>query len=370
MERKLFYQIISSLVMALFVSLGTLTTIYAQGRSGELPGAKPTPTPPPRGGTTTRPVSRATTSPPAPAAPVITTLAFNQEVKGKLDTQSSDKSQTGNYFDEFTLTAKIDDLITFQLQSANPGLAIQVLDKDKAEITIAKDATTGDFKINTPSGGLPSDGEYRVRVTGIVSGKNSIPYTIKVNRLGLVHNVYYSRLDKIYLNYRETDPASVDETIVKLVELAKDDANKPAAYELLGLIFLNNRRDMVKAEWAMEQSIKNSGAAVIKITFDSQWRKMAKVKSGRFDWEEPRSGYLKIYTGRMILTDPGNKPLATLNGAQIKNLAKIVTNNKSLVTLTTENARRPFLFVPGNGEQGDADLVIRSIQTYVIGKGN
>jgi len=250
---------------------------------------------------------------------------------------------------------------------------VQILDTANAEVAVNKDATTGEFKIATPSGGLPGDGEYRLRVTGAANSRNTAPFTLKVTRLGLVQNVYNARLEKTYLAYfgpRENDQAVIDETLYDLVELVKDDGNKPGAYEMLGIVYLNSRRDPAKAEWAMGQAIKNNGAAVIKITFDSQWRRLAKLKSGKVDWEDPRSGWLRIYSGKMSLTDPASRVLASVDGAQIKELTKVVTNNNHLVTINVEGVRRPFVFLPGNRESLDADLVIKFIQTYVVGKKN
>jgi hypothetical protein len=120
----------------------------------------------------------------------------------------------------------------------------------------------------------------------------------------------------------------------------------------------------------MERAIKANGAAVIKISYDSQWRRMAKLRSGNFDWEEPRQGWLRIRPNQLALSDAGNRQLATLNGSQIKEIAKIISNSNNLVVITAEGVRRPFVFLPGTKEQAEADLVIKLIQTYVMGKMN
>lgn len=341
---------------------------YAQGKSGELPGpsARPTPTPAPKGGTkSARPAP--IVAPPAPTIPAIT---YNQTIKSRLDPKASERAPNGNLFEEHLLNAKSSDLLAFQLQTDNPSLAVQVFDKDNAEIPLAKDASTGNFTITTRNNGLPGDGEYKVRVIGTVSHKISTSYALTVNRIGLLPEFYTERLQKIILNFRESDPASADETLSKLEELIKDDGAKPGAFEFLGIIYLYHRHDLEKAAKAMEQAIKANGAAVIKISFDSQWRRMVKSKSGDFNWQDPRNGWLRIRPGQLLLTDASHKSLATLNGAQIKNLTKQVSSTNNLVVIAADGVRNPFVFLPGTKEQAEADLVIKLIQSYVVKKNN
>lgn len=360
MKRPLIFKI-AILSAAIFcASFSGNSNVLAQGGDARLtPEAKPTPTP--KGGT--KPTTK------QPVVPVTPTLAFNQESKGRLDPRGSEKGAGGSLYEEYILNAKSQDLITFLIQSENTSLGLQILDKDKAEVAVAKDATSGEFKIKTPSGGLPNDGEYRVRVSGPAAGK-AVPYLLKVNRLGLLPGVYNERFNQIVINFRETDPASVDETLPKLEELAKDDGNRASTFEMLGIIYLYNKRDFEKAEAAMAQAIKLKGAAVVKITYDGQWRRMVKLKSGSFGWEDARTGWLRIRPGQLTLTDPANKTLVSVNGMQIKELAKVLTATSNLITITGENARRQFIFSPGSGEQAEADLVIKLIQNHVMGKTN
>ncbi|MCI0339417.1 MAG: hypothetical protein L0226_17735 [Acidobacteria bacterium] len=363
MKRRVLYQTVFPLVLVLFVLFSASPIVYSQGGSGELPAAKPTPTPAPRGAAKSpRPAVSNT-----PAAPASRTLSFNQAVKGSIDTRSSDKAPNGYLFEEYFLNAKSDELLTFQLQSNDPSLAVQIFNKDNAEVAVAKDSLTGNFKISAPSGGLPGDGEYRVRVIGAATGRNAIAYTLTVNRLGLLHSAYYARLEKITLNYRETDPNSVTDTQAGLEELAKDDSNKPGAFEFLGIIYLYNRGDAVRAANAMEQAIRNNGAAVVKISFDSQWRRM---RSGKLNWDDPRAGWLRIRPNQLLLTDTGYKSLATLMGAQIKEISKLVENANNLIVIDADKARRPYVLLPSTGKQEEADLVIKLIRTHVMGKAN
>src|SRR5215468_1062282 len=360
MKRQLIPLIIILPVMSLFFSL----KIYAQSGTGELPGSKPTPAPKPA------PRIPRSTAPAAPAAaPAPSTLTFGEERKGKLDPKTSGKGAPGSFFEELVLNAKSDDLITFHLESGNQFIGLQILDKGNAEVALAKDPS-GDFKINTSTGGMPADGEYRVRVTGPVSGKNAVPYTLKVNRRGLTAIGYAERFQKIYANYRESDPASVQETVTKLEELGKDDASRPTTFEMLGLVYLYGSKSAEKAEQVMEQAIKANGAAVVKISHDGQWRKMTKLRSGSMGFEDARVGWLRIRPGQLTLTDLSNRPLASLNGLQIKELSKSVTAAYNLVSITADNPRKPYVFAPASTQLAEADLVIKLIQNHVMGKTN
>ena len=355
MKSQLKVLLVAVAALILFPPFSANLKVYAQSGTGELLGTKPTPTP--KGGAK---------SSAKPAAPVTPTLEFDQESKGRLDPRNSEK-EGGNLVEDHILNAKSEDLLFFQLRSAETNLSLQIRDKDKNEVAVNKDAATGDFKINTPNGGLPADGEYRVRVVG-TAGRTAVPFSLKVVRVGLTPNVYNQRFKQIVLNFRESDPASVDETLTKLEELTKDDSSKAGAFELLGIVYLYNKPDIAKAEQAMDQAIKLNGAAVVKITYDGQWRRMAKLRGGKFGWEDPRTGWLRIRPGQVDLTDPSNKILATVTGAQIKELSKILTASSNLITVTGE--RRQFIFEPGSGKQEEADLVIKLVQTHVMKRTN
>ncbi len=361
MKRQLVPHIAVLSVLILFSSLNASFKVYAQSGTGELPGTKPTPTP--KGG---RPPARPGT--PAHATPVTPTLAFGEEMKGKLDPRASEKGPAGTVFEEYILNAKSEDLLTFRIESENPLLGLQILDKDKAEVPVA--SSSGEFKINTQTGGVPADGEYIVRVTGAVSGRNAVPFTLKVTRVGLTPAAYGERFQKIYAGYNETDQASADETLTKLEELAKDDASRPTTFEMLGIIYLYNRHDAEKAEQAMEQAINLNGAAVVKIAFDARWRRVAKLRTGDFGFQEARIGWLRIRPGQLTLTDLSNKTLGSLNGQQIKEMSKIVTATNNMISITAMNVRTPYIFAPGSMQQAEADLVVRLIQKHVMGKTN
>lgn len=295
-------------------------------------------------------------------------MNVGEERKGRLD--PSDKSASGSFFEEMILlNAKSEDSLTFRIEGDNPSLGLQILDKTSAEVAVARDAS-GSFRINTPTGGLPADGDYRIRVTGPDVGKNAIPFTIKVNRNGLTAVAYAERFSKIYINYRKEDPASVEETVAKLEELGRDTPSRPTAFEMLGIIHLEVRKDVERAGAAMEQAIKANGSAVIQISYDNQWRRMAKSRSGDFGFEEARTGWLKIGLGQLTITDLGNKTLASLTGQQIRELTKTFVAAYSLVTIAAENTRKPYVFAPKTMQQAEADMVIRLIQNHVMGRAN
>jgi len=349
---KLISPIIILPLLILFSSLG----VYAQGGDPSLPGAKPTPTP-------------GAKDPKSPSGPGTPTLTFGVERKGRLDPKSSDKNPDGSFFEEMILRAESEDSLAFRVKSDYPLLGLRILGKNNAEVPVAKDAS-GDFKITTPTEGLPANGDYRVRVTGALAAKTAVPFTIKVDRVGLTATAYSERFNKIYANYRESDPASVDETVAKLERLGRDDPSRPTAFERLAIIYLEIRRDVAKAERAMEQAIKANGVVRIQIAYDNKWRTMTKLRSGNLGFEDQRTGWLRIQAGKLTISDKGNKLLTSMSGQQIKDLSKTLVSAFNLVSITGNDSRRPYVFAPEAMRQVEADLVIKLIQNHVIGKAN
>jgi hypothetical protein len=356
-------QLISLMIILPLLSVFSTLEVYAQGGTPKLTGTEPAPAPKPKAG------ARDTRSPSPSHTPVIHTLAFGEGRNGRLDPKTSDKNADGSYYEEMILNAKSEDWLTFHIEGDNPLLGLQILDRNNAEVPVAKDPS-GDFKINTPTGGLPADGEYRVRVTGVLIGKSASPFKINVNRLGLTTTAYVDRHQAIYTNYRKDDPVSVVETVAKLEELGRDNPSRPSAFELLGIIHLEVRRDIENAEAAMERALKANGSAVFQILFDNQWRRMAKLRSGDFGFEEARSGWLKISPGQLTITDLSGKILGTMYGQQIKELSKNLVDKHATVTITANSARKPYVFATKTLAQGETDLVMRLIQKYVQGKAN
>jgi hypothetical protein len=195
--------------------------------------------------------------------------------------------------------------------------------------------------------------------------------------VGLTTTVYTERYRQIYFDYTNSK-ASLNDTVTKLEDLVKqgtDETLRSITYQFLGLLYLHGQKDVGKAEWAMEQAIKNKGAALVEISFDNKWRQMAKSRSGDYDFEDPSKGWLKIESGRLTLTDlksvtlQNDKTPASLTGQQIREVTKTLNSAYPLVKIATDNTKKPYIFAAGAKLQVEADLVIKLIQKHVLGKG-
>jgi hypothetical protein len=348
-------QLIFLMIILPLSSLFSFLEIYAQPGTGELPGTKSSAPPPQK----TKTASAKGSTKGGSNAPVVMPLNLGEERKGRLD--ASTKDPDGSFYEEMTLNAKSEDWLSFHVESDNPDLELRIIDINKDEVPIAKDPS-GAFRLSTPTGGLPVDGQYRVRVTGAV-GKTPIPFKIKVDRLGLTSIAYAERFSSIYSNYKKDDPASVQETVSKLEELGRDDPNRSTAFETLGIIYIDNN-DVDKAALAMEQSLKAKGLAVFLISFDKQWRRLTKSTSGDFGFAEHRSGWLKIGPGKVTITDLAGKELENLSANEIKTLSRTLVSAYNLVTIVS-TTRKQLNFAPKSMRQAEADLVIKLIENYV-----
>jgi hypothetical protein len=193
---------------------------------------------------------------------------------------------------------------------------------------------------------------------------------------GLTTVEYNERYRQIYYAYTGSK-ASLDETVNSfeaLVKQASDDTTRSITYQFLGLLYLHGRNDAVNAEAAMERAIRAKGSALVEISFDNKWRQMSKSRSGDYKFEDVSRGWIKIESGKLTFTDRTSKPLvndkteASLTGQQIKDLTKTVVAAFTLIEITTNNTRRPYIFAAGNMKQVEADLVIKLIQKHVMGK--
>jgi hypothetical protein len=200
----------------------------------------------------------------------------------------------------------------------------------------------------------------------------------KIKPASLTSIEYTDRYRQIYYDYTKTT-ASLDETVTRLEALVKqapDDNTSSLTYQFLGLLYLHGRHDAAKAEWAMEQAITANGSAIVEISFDNKWRQMSKLRSGEYDFEDRGRGWLKIENGKLTLTDLNSAPLlndkttASLTGQQIKDLSKTLAAAFTLVQITTNNTRRPYIFATRDKRQDEAELVIKLIKKHVQGKVN
>jgi hypothetical protein len=353
--------------------------LLAQRGSGNLPPAtKAKPTPTPKGKTsapkpstnTAANTNTAVESKPSsltrrpPSAPA---LAFNKEVSASLDAQSSGRIATGSYYNEYALTVKASDLLSIQFQPDNPSLVLRIYDPARTELPIVKDSMTGDYRFDTPTGTVPVDGEYRLRVLNTSEDKKAAgAYTLKVVRSGMTEAAYQAQLQKVAGQFNSGDAANVDATITQLDQLIAEDTNKPGAYELLGVIYLNHKGDTAKAESNMEQAIKLGGAGLFKIAYDGQWRRPKRVGQS-FEWEDPKQAWLRIHEGKAILADPNNpqQNIFALQAAQIRSIERIAQAPVINVQLL---ARRTYQFSPASKQAAEADLMMKLLQSYVLRK--
>lgn len=376
MKRLQLYRLTLSIALAACLALSG----NAQG-SGDLPPAtkaKPKPTPAPKGKASTpkpTPSTTASANVPAESRPSSLTrrpastpaLVFNQPVIASLEAQGTGRLATGHYYNEYVLTAKASDLLAIQFQPDSNPLSLRIYDQARAELPIVKDSMTGDYRFDTPTGTVPADGEYRVRVLNPADDKKAIgAYSLKITRMGMTEAAYEARLQTISGRFKAGETASVDETIKQLDELIAEDANKPGAYELLGVLHLYYKNDSAKATSQMEQAIKLGGAAMFKVSYDSQWRR-PKRNSGGFVWEDPRTAWLRLQDGKAVLADMSNPNLtiSTLQGTQINKIERLPI----LPIITVQTMPRLLVqFSPASKNGAEADLIVKLLQAHVAKK--
>jgi hypothetical protein len=154
--------------------------------------------------------------------------------------------------------------------------------------------------------------------------------------------------------------------VAKFEELGRDDPYRSTAFETLGIIYLEVTKDIEKAGAAMEQSLKANGSAVFLISFDKQWRRMTKSRTGDYGFDDSRSGWLKIGQGKVTITDLSGKELENLTKEHIKDISKTVVSAYNLVTIIG-NPRRQLTFATKSMRLAEAELVINLIKAYVTG---
>jgi hypothetical protein len=368
MTTRTFHRLFIPITLA-FLLLGNA---HAQG-SGDLPPlpkAKATPKPKTA---TPKPKTASTSNAALRREPAqILPIAFNQSAEGRLNAQASGRISATSFYDEYALTASSADIFTIQLQAADPNLAVQVFTKDEEGLPILKDPRTGEFRLDTPGGTLPDDGEYRVRVQGILANNRAEPiaYTLKINRTGLTDEGYAERLEQIISAFNTPGSKNVDETIAKLEQLTRDAPNKPEAYERLGVIHLYHRNDLTKAVGFMEQAIKLGGAAIFQVTHDSQWRKPSKQSEREITWKEARTSWLHIRPGQIELKDSSEaqQTLFSSGSQQIRDLSRSGSSAVIEIKQTGGGIKQRFL-APTTKNPAEADTIINLIKIHVLRKG-
>ena len=376
------------LIICLALATLSLSRVYARG-AGDLPPvpkAKPKPAPKPTVPATSKSKSDSKSDPksatkntaatatthnlqrePATIAPV----AFSQLTEGNLDPQSSGRLSASSYYDEYTLKATSADLFTIQLQTAHPDLAVQVFDQNRAGLPILKDPRTGEFRLDTPGGTLPGDGEYHVRVIGSIAEAKAgpVPYTLKLNRTGLTEAGYQVRVQQIVSTFNAPATKNVDETIKALEQLTSEDPNRPQAYEYLGMVYLYDRHDLAKAVGLMGQAMKLGGAATFRVAYDTQWRRPVRRAGENFVFEDPRVSWLKLQPGQITLLDPtdAQRTVFSHSGKQIKEINRVGAT--PLIMVRAIGTRKPYFFGPSSKDQGEAEVIVNMIKDYVLQKG-
>jgi hypothetical protein len=347
--------------------IGLVAPVWAQG-SGDLP-------PVTKGKTAPQPNTTASANPPAESKPSslsrrptnVAPLAFNQPVVASLESGGPGRLPTGHYYSEFTLNAKASDLLSIQFQPDSPALTLRIYDAARVELPIVKDAMTGDYRFDTPTGTVPADGEYRVRVLNTAEDKKPAgAYRLLFNRLGMTEAAYEARLRKITESFKASEAASVDVTVKQLEELIAEDANKPGAYELLGVIYLNHQNDSEKAASQMEQAIKRGGAGLFKVSYDSQWRRPKRTPAG-FIWEDAKTAWLRIQDGHLAVADAANpnQTISSVAGTQVNRVERLPLIPVVGVQLTS---RKLLQFSPASKNGAEADLIVKLLQSHVVKK--
>ena len=371
------------------LTFACVASIAAQAQGlGDLPPVKtpkpkiPTPTTPrPRITPTPKPkaIPKSTPTPKlVPTSPVsykrapatLPQLSFNQPTAGNLDPKTSGRITATSFYDEYKLTATGADLFTIQLQTSNPSLAVQIYDNNQAGQPILKDPQSGDFKLNTPNSTLPGDGEYRVRVLGTIAEEKSpaIAYTLNIKRSGLTEEGYTARLQQIVTAYNSAGGKNAEETISKIEELIAADPNKAKGYETLAAAYLYNRNDQVKAVSFMETAIKLGGAAMFKVTHDSQGRRPEKKGDG-FEFTELRTSWLYIRPDQITLIDTADSQRIyfSVGGKQLLEVSRI--GQVPMITIKQSAPRsKPYLIRPVTKNQAESDIIVNLIKNYVLRK--
>ncbi len=373
---------VSRLILILALSGAAVFSAYGQGGGAELPplpkSPKPKPTPRPKA--TPKPAPKAApkeakkSEPSSPASLLrepakIEKITFNQVAEGELNWETSGRLSATSFYNDYSLTASSADLFTIQLQTADPALAVQIFDRNRNGLPIVKDPRTGQFRLDTPGSTLPSDGEYYVRVLGILTEAKAppLPYTLKITRTGLTEEGYRTRIAQIIGNFNSADPQNINDTAAKLEQLIGEDPNRPAAYENLGVIYLYFRNDLVKAVSLMEQAIKLGGSASFRVSFDHKWRRPEK-KGAEFVWKEPRQGWLKIRSHLLELSEASatQRTLFSFSSQQIKEVER--SGSSPVISLKSTLLRETAFFVPATGTPPEAELIVNMIKSHVLRK--
>jgi hypothetical protein len=345
---------------------------WAQGGGGDLP-------PVPK--STAKPKPKPTTKAKAPAAKPtpkivaakepakVEAVSFNQLIESKIEAATAGRIPPNIYYQEFTFTGTDADLFNIQIISSQAALKVELLDANKVNLPLKREEPSGLYRLNTDGAILPADGEYRVRVSVAPSPTLAapIPFALKLNHTGLTAAGYQHRLQQIVKGFTPQKP---DESIGQLERLAQDDPNKPGAYEYLGLLYNEFKKDQVKASAAMLQALKLGGAAIFKVTHDAKWRRPNRDRqTQRVAFEELKTSWLRISTAQLVVADFNvpDKPLATFTRAQLKEVSRFLQTQ--FVVIRHDNKQfKPDTVVLGLNTPAEADIIVDLINGNLLRK--
>lgn len=319
------YKIIQALffVTMLFAS----TKVFAQGGSGDLPpiSKRPSTKPKPRPNLKPKPTPTPTPIPPKPVPKPflsrepykIDTIQFDQEVEGSVDAETSGRLPQYIYYQEFNFFSTEDDFLSLTLSSSNPNLKLELFDESSQQIPLRFDEANKTYQLTTGDKLLPEDGKYRVRLSFAAGAllNETIKFFLKINHLGLTVTAYEGRLRKVIETFNLPGEHNVDDAILRLQKIVRDDPNQAGGYEYLGILYNEQKQDYLKAERAMAQAIKLGGAAAFKITHDSQWRKPSFDKKTKKNiWTAQRTDWIRIYRDKIYFIEfgPSQTPIFAL----------------------------------------------------------
>ena len=365
-----------SLISISFLLTASLSvTATAQSGGGDLPpvpkasASKPKPKPTP----STKAKAATTKATPkivvAKEPTKVDAINFDQMIEGKIEAQTAGRIPPNVYYQEYSFAATDADLFEIQINSSQAAIKVELLDAKKINLPIKRDEQTGVYRLGTNGFILPADGEYRVRVSVAPSPTLAapVPFNLKLHHTGLTAVGYQHRLQQIVKGF---SPQKPDESIAQLERLSLDDPQQPGAYEYLGLLYNEFKKDQVKASVAMSQALKLGGAAIFKIAHDSQWRRPNRDrKTQRMAFQDLKTNWLRISTTQLVIADFNvpDKAVLTFPREQIKEVNRVLSS--SFFFINHENKKiKHDLITFGVPTPIQADLVVDIIKGNLLRK--
>ena len=363
---------LTHLTPKLFWLLLLAVPVLAQGGGGDLPPVpKATSSKTKAKPTTSKTKTPATKTPPkilvAKEPAQVDEIAFNELVESKIEAQTAGRIPPNVYYQELSFTGTDADLFEIQVNSSQAAVKVELYDAHKINVPLKRDELSGLYRLNTDGFILPSDGTYRVRVSVAPSPTLAapIPFTVKLIHNGLTAAGYQFRLQQIVKGF---SPQKPDESIAQLERLTQDDPKKPGAYEYLGLLYNEFKKDQAKASASMLQAIKLGGAAIFKVAHDNQWRRPNRDrKTQRMLFSDLRTSWLRISTTQLVIADFNipDKALLTLTSEQLKEVNRVPPS--AFFFIKHDNKKiKPDTITFGVPTPVEADLIVDLIKGNLL----